>query len=140
MEPRIPESSRKTLDATGLIVSPGLIDLHAHVAHGVIRLSIDPEKHCLQKGTTTVVDAGFTGELNFEPFKRYVTEQSRVRILAFLNVESLGMIEFTDARPGYTDQRWPRLITDSKERFARMFVNLEATKRTVRRHRDTIVG
>jgi predicted amidohydrolase len=141
VEPRISESNAKrVIDASGMIVTPGLVDIHTHTAYDVVRLSIDPEQACLPKGSTTVVDAGSTGELIFRPFKKFVIERSRCRVLAFLNVESLGMIEFADIQPNNTDQGWPKLLTSQNEIYAPLFINLEKTINTIRDDRDNIVG
>jgi len=86
-------NARYVIDASGMIVTPGLIDLHVHCCYGIIHIAIDPELTCLAKGSTTVLDAGSTGELNFMGFKRYVIRNSRTRIFALLNIESLRMIE-----------------------------------------------
>jgi dihydroorotase len=136
-------NSRHVIDARGMIVTPGLIDIHTHTAYGVTRFSIDPMKNCLLKGTTTAVDAGSTGELNFTPFAKYVIKplEDRMRILAFLNIESLGMIEFIDKPPKHTDQRWPDLLTYRNEAFGPMFVNLKNTVKTIQRdRRKSILG
>ncbi len=141
IERSIPESmAKKTVDATGMVVTPGLIDLHTHTAYGVVRLSVDPVRSCLLRGATTVVDAGSTGELSFSPFKKFVIEKSNARILALLNIESLGMLEFADIRPRWTDQEWPRLLTAAEEVFAKMFINIKNTVNTIGRNRSTIVG
>ena len=130
---------RKTIRADGLFVSPGFVDLHAHVARGIVRLGVDPDTACLLKGTTTVVDAGSTGELSFDSFKKYVIEGSRTRIIAFINIESLGMIEF-GTMPGNTDQRWPSLLTAQKEKYASMFVNSKNTEKIIRENHSVIAG
>ena len=127
----------KVIDASGLIVTPGFVDIHAHVARDVLRLSIDPEENCLMQGTTTVVDAGSSGELNFIPFRDFVIKKSNIRILAFLNIESLGMIEFIDSPSGNTDQEWAQLLNSPQ---APMFVNLENTKKTIRKNKQIILG
>lgn len=137
VESNIPSSStKKVIDATNMIVTPGLIDLHTHVAYNVIKLSVDPESSCLIKGSTTVVDAGSTGYLNFVPFKKYVIEKSRTRIFTMLNIESLGMIEFMDR----STEKWPELLTCLDGIFTSLFVNIENTVKTIEENRDTILG
>jgi len=124
-------SGGRQIDASGMIVTPGIIDLHVHCCYKIAHLGIDPELACLAKGSTTILDAGSTGELNFTGFRRYVMDTSRTRIFALLNIESLGMIE--SARE---NQNWPRLITGRDE----MFINPEGTLDIVERNRDVILG
>jgi len=133
-------SAKRTIDASGLIVTPGMIDLHSHVARDVVRLCVDPDRLGLSNGCTTMVDAGSTGELLYHPFRTFVIEKCSSRILSFLNIESLGMIEFVERHPDPTDQEWSRLITDDGERFARRFVNMENTLKVIRENGDSIVG
>ena len=129
-------NAKKVIDATGMIVTPGLIDLHTHVSYNVVMLGVDPESSCLMKGSTTVVDAGSTGHLNFIPFKKYVIEKSRTRIFAMLNIESLGMIEFMNR----DRERWPQLLTCLDGIFTPLFVNIDDTVKTIEENRDTILG
>jgi dihydroorotase len=82
----------RTLDATGLIVVPGLIDLHTHVYWGVSHYGVEADRHCLERGVTTAVDAGSAGAQTFPGFRRYVVERVRTRILAFLHVAVEGMV------------------------------------------------
>ena len=124
-------NARYVIDASGMIVTPGLIDLHVHCCYGIIHIAIDPELTCLAKGSTTVLDAGSTGELNFMGFKRYVIRNSRTRIFALLNIESLGMIEYS--KP---NQKWASLITGRDE----LFINVEGTIDVIRENRDVILG
>ena len=88
----------KVIDAAGLIVIPGLIDLHTHVfvggrpetfADGF--LSVSPDDFTLKAGVTTVVDAGTSGWRNFPVFKEHVIDKSKTRVLAFLNIAGNGM-------------------------------------------------
>lgn len=90
--------AKKTIDAKGLIVCPGFIDLHTHVfvgskpdvfADGIYSLS--PDDITLKAGVTTVVDAGTSGWRNFPQFKQQVIDQSKTRILAWLNISGNGM-------------------------------------------------
>ncbi len=128
----------KVLDASGMIVTPGFVDLHAHVAFNVVRLCVDPEINCLMKGTTTIADAGSCGELNFAPFKEYVISKSQTRILAFINIESLGMVEFVDSSLGNSDQRWSKLLQSSET--SKLFATPENTKKIIQENRKAIVG
>ncbi|RJS75644.1 amidohydrolase/deacetylase family metallohydrolase [Candidatus Bathyarchaeota archaeon] len=123
--------AKHVIDASGLIVTPGLVDLHVHCSYRIVHLAVDPELICLAKGSTTVLDAGSTGELNFTGFRKYVIEPSRLKIFALLNIESLGMIEY-----GRGNLKWPSLITGRDE----MFINIENTLEAIRRNRDVILG
>lgn len=77
------------LDVSGLIVTPGLVDLHAHVFVGQ-DLAVDPNVHGPATGTTTFVDAGSTGAHLFEAFRKGTIEPAIPRIVAFLNVATIG--------------------------------------------------
>ena len=88
----------KVIDATGLIVVPGLIDIHTHVFVGSKPetfadgfLSVSPDDFTLKAGVTTVVDAGTSGWKNFPTFKEHVIDKSKTRVLAFLNIAGNGM-------------------------------------------------
>ncbi len=81
------------LDATGLLVLPGLVDLHVHVYPGVADLSVEAAPTCLGRGVTTVVDAGSSGANTFPGFRRWVVEPSRGRVLAYLNIALSGQID-----------------------------------------------
>src|SRR5262249_22787619 len=79
-----PAPGEDTLEARGLLVTPGLVDLHVHVFPGASHYGIEPDLHCLSTGTTTVVDAGSAGALTFGAFRKYVIEVSETRIVPFL--------------------------------------------------------
>lgn len=84
--------ARDIVDAEGCYVTPGLIDLHVHVFHGVSHFGIEPDPTCLARGATTVVDAGSAGADTFPGFRKYVINVSDTRILAQLNISSQGML------------------------------------------------
>ncbi|MSR84063.1 MAG: amidohydrolase/deacetylase family metallohydrolase [Candidatus Latescibacteria bacterium] len=84
--------ARQTLDATGRLVAPGMIDLHVHVFWGVSHYGIQPDPTCLARGSTTVVDAGSAGADTFPGFRKFIIEVSATRIFAQLNISSQGML------------------------------------------------
>ncbi len=93
-----PATALKTVDLSGLYVTPGLVDLHVHVYAGTGERrsyagdnSVYPDGFTLRCGVTTVVDAGCAGWRNFADFKDRVIDRSRTRVLAFLNIVGHGM-------------------------------------------------
>lgn len=82
-------------DVRGLVVTPGLIDLHTHVYWGGTSLGIDAEEFCRRSGVTTAVDTGSAGPGNFAGFRAHVIERSAVRILAYLHVSHAGIWGFS---------------------------------------------
>jgi dihydroorotase len=97
--PRIePADAFKTIDVSGLYVTPGLIDIHVHVFAGTGEKgsyagdnSVYPDGFTLRAGVTTVADAGCAGWRNFEEFKTRVIDRAKTRVLAFLNIVGNGM-------------------------------------------------
>ena len=94
----------ETIDASGLVLVPGLVDLHTHLYSGVSHYGIDPDENCLRRGVTTAVDAGSAGAQTFPGFRRYVIEPAGTRVLAFLHVAVQGMI--TTLAGELEDLRW----------------------------------
>jgi len=94
------KNARKVVDATGMYVTPGLIDLHTHVFVGTNQgfadgfSSVSPDDITLKAGITTVVDAGTSGWRNFPVFKKNVIDRSTTRVLSFLNIAGSGMTGF----------------------------------------------
>jgi dihydroorotase len=88
----------KVVDVSGLVVVPGLIDMHMHAYAGTGEKSsyagdnsLYPDGFTLRIGVTTVADAGCAGWRNFEDFKQRVIDRSKTRVLAFLNIVGNGM-------------------------------------------------
>jgi len=94
-----PERAEQVVDASGLYVTPGLIDVHAHVFHGTEEdaylsnsySSVKPDGHTFRSGTTTVVDPGGAGWRNIRQFIEQTVERSKTRVLALLNIVGSGM-------------------------------------------------
>jgi dihydroorotase len=96
---KIDAQAARVVDATGLYVVPGLIDMHAHVFFGTEKdaylsnsdTAVPPDNHSFRSGQTTMVDAGGAGWRNFLQFKEQVIDRSRTRVLSFINIVGSGM-------------------------------------------------
>jgi dihydroorotase len=93
-----PASAFKVVNARGLYLTPGLVDIHVHVYAGTGEPgsyagdnSQYPDGFTFRVGVTTVADAGCAGWRNFEDFKQRVIDRSKTRVLAFLNIVGHGM-------------------------------------------------
>jgi len=87
----------QVINAEGLYVTPGLIDIHAHVFYGTENAysngheGIVPDGFTFRTGVTTIVDAGSVGWRNFPLFRKQVIDRSRTRVLAWVNIVGGGM-------------------------------------------------
>lgn len=89
----------QVVDAKGLYVTPGLIDIHVHFfwgtdLEGTYRNGpngLQADGFTFRSGVTTVVDAGSSGWKTFETFKKQTIDLSRTRVLAMLNIVGEGM-------------------------------------------------
>ena len=93
-----PAEAFKVVDASGLYVTPGLVDIHVHVYAGTGERgsyagdnSVYPDGFTLRSGVTTVVDAGGSGWRHFDDFKQRIIDRSKTRVLALLNIVGHGM-------------------------------------------------
>jgi len=93
------KQATQVVDAKGMYVTPGLIDIHTHDFYGTEpdhqyengNLGIAPDGFTFRTGVTTVVDAGSSGWRTFPAFKSQTIDVSKTRILAFLNIVGEGM-------------------------------------------------
>ena len=95
VEAEIPaERSLNTIDASGKLVLPGLVDLHCHVYPYGSAIGIPADELVQFQGTTTVVSAGDAGVNNLAALRRYIVAQSRARIYAFVHIANNGLSAF----------------------------------------------
>ncbi|MDA8218989.1 MAG: amidohydrolase/deacetylase family metallohydrolase [Dehalococcoidales bacterium] len=113
----------EALDATGLVVTPGLIDFHLHAFRGGTRIGLDIDRFCLPRGVTTGVDCGSSGAYNFPAFRELVISKARSRLFCFLNLAAIGQV---DIRVGE--------LEDLRH------IDEEATIKCVEANRDVILG
>jgi dihydroorotase len=114
--------ARQVFDASGNIVTPGLIDMHGHVFDQFLPVSIDPDLIGIPKGVTTIVDAGSSGANTFPGFRKYVIERAATRVYALLNISIIGLVVQNEL---YLD---PKMIDP------------DAAAKSIEQNRDTILG
>ena len=110
------------LDASGLLVTPGLVDLHTHVYAGATYWGVQPDPLAARSGVTTFVDAGSVGAMTFPAFRDWIVRPSRARVFAFLNISYIG------------------LAPDTHECAVLKWVDPELCARTVNQNRDVVRG
>ncbi|WP_076862792.1 amidohydrolase family protein [Bradyrhizobium mercantei] len=95
IEEEIPAArASKTIDASGKLVMPGLVDLHCHVYPYGSAIGIPADELVQFQGTTTVVSAGDAGVNNLAALRRFIVAQSRARIYAFVHIANNGLSAF----------------------------------------------
>ncbi len=124
-----PNQATQVVDAKGLYVTPGLIDIHGHVFFGTESdhylsnglSAVPPDGFTFRVGVTTIVDAGGAGWRTFPEFKKNVIDNSQTRVLSFLNIVGEGM------RGGAYEQN----VNDMDPKLSAM---------VAKRYKDHIVG
>jgi dihydroorotase len=94
-----PNMATSVINASGLYVCPGLLDIHSHNFHGTepdaylsnSDTALPPDGFSFRSGLTTVVDVGGAGWRNFRTFKEQTIDRSKTRVLSFLNIVGSGM-------------------------------------------------
>src|SRR5580700_558501 len=120
--PTIPrEEARRIIEVNGLVVTPGLIDLHAHVFEGFTRFAVNPDRAGVHAGVTTIVDAGSSGSATFEGFTQHILPHCYTEIIPFLHICQTGLATIPD------------IIAEGS-------IDLDATLRVVNRHHPLIRG
>lgn len=116
-----PEEASRVHNVAGKIVTPGLIDLHAHVFDGFTGNGVHPDLGGVHAGVTTVVDAGSAGSATFEGFPRHIIPHCKTEIIPFLHICQTGLATSPD------------IIAESS-------INLDATLRVTDKYKNLICG
>jgi dihydroorotase len=122
------DQAAEAIDAAGLIVAPGMIDMHVHVYDGVSHYGIPPDPTCLARGVTTAVDAGSAGAAIFPGFRKYIIEASATRLFALLNISRIGLVTGAELDPPVGE------LDDLRH------LNVPAALRCIESNRDVILG
>ena len=88
------ERALKVLNASGRIVTPGLVDLHAHAFPYGSAIGIPADELVPFQGTTTAVSVGDAGANNFAAFRRFIVASTRTRLYAFVHIANMGLAGF----------------------------------------------
>jgi len=94
-----PASATEVRDVSGLVVTPGLIDLHVHVYQHITDFGLNPDEAGVHSGATTVVDQGSCGAWTFDGFNVFMVEPSVTEVLCFLSVNLTGTLRGSKGGP-----------------------------------------
>ncbi|NKB66590.1 MAG: amidohydrolase/deacetylase family metallohydrolase [Candidatus Latescibacteria bacterium] len=123
-------AGRQSEDLRGMILTPGWIDIHAHIYAGATTWGIQADALCLATGVTTIVDAGSPGWANFLAFREFIAQPARTQILTFVHICGIGLtygpvgelhdMRFADAeRTAFAIDQWPDTCVGVKVRQGR---------------------
>jgi dihydroorotase len=116
-----PDQAKRVIDVKDKIVTPGLIDVHAHVTDGLTPIGIHPDEDGVFSGVTTVCDGGSTGYANLPGFKKFVIAPAQTDVFCLLSLHSMGQAIMP-------------------ELWSWRDVNAEAILRTIDENRDLVKG
>jgi dihydroorotase len=109
------------VEVAGDLVTPGLIDLHAHVFSGFNRNGVHPDLGGVYAGVTTIVDAGSAGSATFGGFPTHILPHCHTEIIPFLHICQTG-------------------LTTSPDIIAESSINLDDTLQVANEHKGLIAG
>lgn len=120
--------ARKTVDISGLYITPGLVDMHEHVFAATMNREytgencVRPDGFSFRSGVTTVVDAGSSGWRNFGVLRDEIINHEKTRVFAMLNIVGSGMGGRKDVEQNTAD------------------MDPQRTAEVARRNSDVVVG
>lgn len=120
------EEAIQCIDAKGCIVTPGFIDFHTHFfSYGLDSAIPCPDAICFPSGVTTAIDAGSSGEANYETFKSLILNHTKVRMKSYLYIDSEGQV---------------KMNVDQSENLDSSNFNKEGIKELFRKYKNELLG
>jgi len=89
------DRAKQVVDVHDRYVTPGLVDLHVHAYWGSTFWGIDVDPVAARTGVITSVDAGSAGAYNWRGFRRFHIDRVQSRLVAYLNISSIGLTHRT---------------------------------------------
>ncbi len=87
----ISHTASREIQLEGKILTPGWIDIHAHLYPGSTTWGIHADAHYLSTGVTTAVDAGSAGWSNLAGYIDNVVAPGRTQFLSFVHICGIGL-------------------------------------------------
>jgi dihydroorotase len=113
------DQARRTISVKGRLVTPGLVDLHAHVFVNAHDMGANTDRFCRASGVTTLCDAGSAGSATFAGLRHVLDHEVRTRVRAFVNLSAIGITGTARRRHRISRMRIPRLRAPSPSRISR---------------------
>lgn len=85
------DEAHRTISAKDCLVTPGLVDVHAHIFVNCFDMGESTDRLCNSSGVTTVCDAGSAGSANFAGLRFVIDKAVRTRARAFVNLSAIGI-------------------------------------------------
>lgn len=92
--PDLATGGAQVVDCAGSTVVPGLVEGHSHIFQDVSKVGAPADEAHLRRGVVAVADAGTAGASTFDAFRKVVVDANEIRVVNFLNVSVLGLIDF----------------------------------------------